>query len=445
MKTKAIKKIAAAFAVAGCVAISAFAGGCTTVKIERDNISGKDLNIYDVYAAAKQETNNPDLTFSEFLKEYLSYTSSELEEATSLQAAINRSLLSCVSLRVRFARKSGPGTFAMSGSGVIIDIDREKGEMTVATNCHVVYSAEAMGDGYSDEVDLWLYGSESAYEGTYESNKIPAKVIAASKTYDVALLKVNNSEIVKGSKAVKAEWSLREENYIGERVYAVGNANGETISASDGIISKDIESIRANLGTESNQEIYEYSVLRTSAAISSGNSGGGLYNASGELIGLVNAKHKDDALSAGYALCAASARRVINRMLSDYNGKETHGVRIAEHGIEAEVLDSYSTGLNKDGFAEIVELVTVDENLEWPAQSKFQKNDVINHVKIIRPLDGGTQTVEDADITREHIFHNVLLSAEAGDTAEFTVLRPGEKEPRTITITFTEDDMKVKD
>ena len=36
-----------------------------------DGVDGKDLNIYDIYAAVKAETANDDLTFDEFLREYL--------------------------------------------------------------------------------------------------------------------------------------------------------------------------------------------------------------------------------------------------------------------------------------------------------------------------------------------------------------------------------------
>ncbi|MDE6373898.1 MAG: S1C family serine protease, partial [Clostridia bacterium] len=422
-----------------CVAVTAVFGGCMQ-SAPRDGLNGKDLNIYDLYEAAKLASGNPDMTMSEFLKEYLSYTSSELEQAVSLQAAINRSLTSSVSITSEWNMTLT--TEYSNGSGVIIDVDLEKGDMTVVTNCHVVYSAKATGDGYSDNIKLWLYGSESAYPVTNEKNAIEAEIVATSKSYDIAVLKVENSPKVRQSKATKALWSSGEERYQGETVYAIGNANGDKISSSVGYISRDREDIKVNLGTESNQQVYDYSVLRTSATINSGNSGGGLYNLDCELAGIVNAKHKDHD-TVGYALPASTVKRVVNSMLSNYGGVETHGVKVVNHGISVMVTDSYSTGLNDKGFAEIYEEVSINSVGFAKPLGRLNRGDIIKHVKIVRPSEND-RVVEDLDIMREHNFYDVMLSVAQGDTVEFTVMRGGVLS--TVSIAFDEEnDFKTED
>ena len=394
MKNKRLKTILATAGVALTLGLSAAFGGCNMIAA-RDGVDGKDLNIYDIYEAAKVESGNPNLTFTEFLREYLSYNPDEIENAVTLQTAINRSLLSSVSIQTQF-REYVNYTWkdaAYSGSGVIIDIDRTSGDMTVVTNCHVVYSSKAKtrNEGFSSEIYLWLYGSESEYEDTYRKTAIPATLIAASKTYDVAVLKVKGSDVVKKSQAVAASWSTAEEVYLGETVYAIGNANSQKMSANVGYISKDLERIEVDLG---DSKAYDYNVLRTSAAINSGNSGGGLYNLGSEIVGLVNAKSKSDVSGMGYALTAASTRRVVKCMLDEYaaTGEEAHYVWTPRHGINVAVVDMYSTGLNASGYAEIYEQVQVTGvDYGTVASGKISKDDVLKHIKITR----GEDVIED--------------------------------------------------
>ena len=439
MKNKKIKAIVAGVALTVCVVLSSVFCGCIAGK-GRDGINGKDLNIFDIYEAAKAQTGNPDLTFEEFLREYLSYNSSELEEATSLRASVNKSLMSAVSIRADFSYPDSMSIYSNTGSGVIVDIDVAKGDMTVVTNCHVVYNAHAVGDKYSDTIRLWLYGSESYYTKVNADNAIEAKIIGASKNYDLAVLQVKGNDLVKRSKAKSANWSKSEENYLGETVYAIGNptiGNGEfgMMSANVGYISKDLESVSVDLGDPT---FYTYNVLRTSTPINSGNSGGGLYNYAGELVGIVNAKGRDDAIGVGYALPASTVKRVVKRMISDSDGTEKHDVRLVKSGIEITVTDSYSTGLNDKGLAEIYEQVTVWGVDPGAALGVIKTGDIIKHVKIMREQG----IIEDLDIMREHNFTDVMLSVEAGDLILITVLRGGVELSSPLQITYSASDFE---
>ena len=83
---------------------------------------------------------------------------------------------------------------------------------------------------------------------------------------------------------------------VGEPVVAIGNPLGELGgSVTDGIISAVTRSVTIDSNT--------MNVIQTNAAISPGNSGGGLFNANGELIGIVNAKSaSENAEGIGFAL-----------------------------------------------------------------------------------------------------------------------------------------------
>ena len=444
MKKGIFAKIALIATLAAAISIVPAFSGCIGLN-GRDGVNGKDLTIYDIWQETKERTGNPDLSFEDFLREYLSYNSEQLEQSTSLTAAINRSLLSGVSIIATFDEYVRSGFMGSSysvvetsyyGSGVIMDVDKSSGDMTVLTNCHVVYSADAKrnnagnveistSNGFAKSVQLWLYGSE--YE---DRNAIEATVIAASKSYDIAVLQVSANDLVKNSYALAAQWCNFEECYVGEQVYTVGNADGKKLSASVGYISKDSEEITVNMGSDSSPEAFEYRVLRTDTAINGGNSGGGLFNKYGQLVGIVNAKTiSEDIDNMGYALAPATTRRVVQRMIEDADG--TYGIETVSAGFNYASTDSYTTGLNIDGYAEIKEVVTVTRGQSF---GKFDAGDKIVHVVVKR----GEKVLESMPVMRVHNLTDALLSVKAGDTVIYTVERGGENV--AITVTYTSGD-----
>lgn len=429
MKSKVLKRVFAALAAALVLCVFPLASGCLGGS-GRDGVNGKDLNIYDIWEETKEQTGNSDLTFDEFLHEYLSYDGGELSEAVTLKAAINRSLMSAVSLITTFTE--GYRDQSYYGSGVIIDVDKQAGDMTIVTNCHVVYSAaakSASGDGispangFAKSVLVWLYGSDYHNSGYDE-----AEIIAASKSYDIAVLRVTGSDIVKNSMAEAAHWYAGEEQNVGETVYAVGNANGDDIAVSVGYISKDSEDITVNMGTDRITEYFNYRVLRTDTAINGGNSGGGLFDRSGELVGIVNAKTISDEIdNMGYALCASTVRRVVDKLIAEADGD--WGIDIVTPGFSYEVNDKYSTGLDENGVARIREVVEITAAA---TNFGFTSGDVLTNVKIER----GGKVVEDINIERLHNLEDALIAVRAGDTVTYTVKRGSDEESSSKTYSY---------
>jgi len=410
-----------------------------------DGINGKDLNIYDIWQETKVQTGNPDLTYDEFLREYLSFSSEDLQQTTSLRATINRSLMSGVSIITTFDEyvRGSARSASYYGSGVILDIDRQSGDMIVVTNCHVVYSVDARislsgalnaDNGFAKSVNLWLYGSEFI-----ESNAIEAQIIGASKNYDIAVLKVSGNDLVKNSQAVAAQWCGGEESFVGETVYAVGNADGKKLSSSVGYISKDSEEVSVNMGSSTKSEVYTYRVLRTDTAINGGNSGGGLFNKYGELVGIVNAKTVSEKIdNMGYALPASTCKRVVERLIADADGN--YGLEVASAGFNYEATDSYTTGLNASGIAEIKDVVTVTKvSVFSEAYKKLEVGDVIKSVAISR----NGKIIQEIEIERLHNLTDAFLSVKAGDGVTFRVERNGE-EKQTPSITYDTSDFVRK-
>ena len=111
---------------------------------------------------------------------------------------------------------------------------------------------------------------------------------------------------------------------LGETVYAVGNPGG-TLSGTitDGIISSVDRTINVSLEETSGYgwntgRTVSLEVLQTSAAVSPGNSGGGLFNSRGELIGIVNAKSSGSSQEGlGFAIPVNRAMEIGKSLIND--------------------------------------------------------------------------------------------------------------------------------
>ncbi|MDE6597132.1 MAG: S1C family serine protease [Clostridia bacterium] len=416
----------------------------------RDGINGQDVSIIDIYNEAKQHEGNENLTFNEFLQKYLNYTNVELDKKATLQAIMNKSLMSGVSIVSRFSYGSGYyGTShkAFTGSGVIIDMDKTKGEAWVVTNCHVVYD-DTSRNTFADEIYLFLYGQDlkdvnysvgtdysiKELGGNY---KIPAQVVGASVDYDIALLKVTDSAVLKSSNAVKAEFANDEHVYVGETVYTVGNAASEGLSVSDGIISKDSEYINVGMSDAYPSDTTSFRVLRTSAAVNHGNSGGGLFNTKGEIIAVVNAKDDEaDTDNLGYALPASNVKRLVQLMRDTYEAREDNtfvsGVRKAYLNVTLETVSSTAIYNTETERAEITEGVMVSYGSGQPALSYLQYGDLITNIKVV---DSANNEKENVAVTRRYTVGDVMFSVREGYSVILTVKR-GQSEIELEPIVF---------
>ena len=125
---------------------------------------------------------------------------------------------------------------------------------------------------------------------------------------DIAVLKVDAQDLV------PAEFGSSRDLAVGETAYALGNPMGYLYGTfTDGIIS----ALNRNISVGGHQ----MTLIQTSAALNSGNSGGALINACGQVVGITVAKiAPEDSVTTeglGLAIPISEARGIINSILSE--------------------------------------------------------------------------------------------------------------------------------
>ena len=399
-----------------------------------DGKDAENLDFYDAYLAAVENAGYEG-DFISFLQTY--FSADVQEDNDVVQLAHNT--MSVVSVYAGFTTTTqgfmGQGTkkaYSSAGSGVIVDLDKENGNATIITNYHVIYDSNADSQ-ISDSIYLYLYGAINAYSTQTNRDEggdgMKAKFIGGSMDYDVAVLEIEGSDVLKESAAEEAVLGDSDNVDIGEKVFAIGNPEGAGISITDGVLSVDSEYIYMT-SSDGGRNV-RYRVMRTDAAINHGNSGGALFNAKGELIGITNAKSTaEDVDNMGYALPINQVKAVAENALAN-DGT----VKRAKMGVEILVTDSAvsvdeSTGMIVEETVSIASHVT---DSTAAAYGKLQKDDVI---KALRIGDGET-----LPITRLFHLSDALLQIRVGDTVTFTVVRGGKEE--TVQMKFTAKDFTV--
>jgi len=165
------------------------------------------------------------------------------------------------------------------GSGFIIDA---KG--IVVTNNHVIQGAE--------DIMITVNG-EKEYE---------AKIIGADPLSDLAVLEIQSKD-----KFVPVKFGDSDKARIGDWVIAIGNPYGFGGTVTAGIISARNRSIGL-----SRYEDY----IQTDASINQGNSGGPLFDMSGDVIGINTAiLGQSGSIGIGFSIPSNSAKKVINQLI----------------------------------------------------------------------------------------------------------------------------------
>ena len=173
-----------------------------------------------------------------------------------------------------------------AGSGVILSEDGY-----IITNTHVI--VDDSGKVVSD-ITVTLKNGE----------KYTATVIGADEETDVAVLKIEATGLTPAVVRNSENTLL-----VGEEVLAVGNPLGELGgTVTNGIISALDRAIDVDGNT--------MNLLQTNAAVNPGNSGGGLFDMQGRLVGIVNAKSSGSGIEGlGFAIPVDDALRVFEQLV----------------------------------------------------------------------------------------------------------------------------------
>ena len=324
--------------------------------------------------------------------------------------ALQQTLLSTVMIIAEFGMSAG------AGSGVIYQIDKEKGDAYIITNQHVVTD-----DGViSNNIKVYLFGM------VLETYAIKATYIGGTTAYDIAVIKIEGSEILKNSYAKAAELGKSANVRVFDTVYAVGNPEASGFSATQGIISVRSENLELE-GADG--QLVTLRVMRVDAAVNHGNSGGGLYDAYGRLIGIVCAKIQgSDVDNMGYAIPIDLVKNLADNILYHCDGVNMTKLNRALLGITISskvigpVIDENGTLL------EGAKVEVMDVSPTSLAYGKVQIGDVVNSITV----DGVTVIATEVYVIPEH-----MLTARVGSVIVMNVTR-GEQ-TFDITFTITED------
>lgn len=356
--------------------------------------------------------------------EYIPGASDEAADADAMTSA-QRALLSTVIVRPNFEIYNGYSvrTEVVNGSGVIYTLDREAGDAIIITNYHVVYYKDALtADKISDDINLYLYGMEA------EQYKIKAEFIGGSLTEDIAVLRVTGSDVIKNSCALSVNIGSSAAASVTDRVLAVGNPEGDGFSVSDGIISVNDETIQ--MTAADGRTSISIRVMRVDCGINQGNSGGGLYDAEGRLIGIVNAKKTGSEIdNIGWALPIDRVKNLVENILDHCDGETVKNPKKALIGITLYAAAMGVTVDEETGDVRRYEVVRVHEITDTCIiPDEIQVGDRVLYTTV----DGVRL---DADRVHKVIDH--LLCARVGSTLVIGIERDGET--REITITLTDE------
>lgn len=265
-----------------------------------------------------------------------------------------------------------------AGSGVIISKDGY-----IVTNNHVVS------------------GATSLKVTTTDGTEYDASVVGKDSQTDLAVIKVDANNL---QAATLGDSDILQ---VGDPAIAIGNPLGELggtvttgiISATDRQITIDDETM---------------TLLQTDAAINPGNSGGGLFNADGNLIGIVNAKESSTGIEGlGFAIPITPAQDIITELMQNGSVTSRPALNVSLYDYTSNNQGQYSKYEDGCYIVQIVKNGAADK-------AGLKQNDRILSFD-------GEQIQSTSDVK------NVLKKHKIGDTIKMVV----ERDSKKITVEIT--------
>ncbi len=369
-KKSGMGKGAIAALVAICILLSGAAGFGGSVLAGKMNLNGDSANsgALVVHKVEAQETSAGNTTVDKTTAEITDEAASSVVEITTEV--------------VQTSDFYGQYIMQGAGSGVIISDDG-----TIITNNHVIEDAK--------NITVTLRSGES-----YE-----AELIGADDELDIALIKIDAKD-KDLSVAVLGDSSKLS---VGDKSVIIGNPLGTLGgSVTEGIISALDRSIVVDGKT--------MTLMQTDAAINAGNSGGGMFNGQGELVGIVVAKnYSGEVDNIGFVIPINNALNILGdlKQYGYVRGKADTGMTFID--LSNQLYALYYYGASEPGC--YVSSVESGSNAE---KAGFYAGD-----RIIS-IDG--EKISSADE-----ISSAISGKSVGDQVEFEVERNG----RTGTLTLT--------
>ncbi len=269
-----------------------------------------------------------------------------------------------------------------AGSGVIFGrAQNDKTKYYIVTNHHVIEGAESVSVRLRDGSDY------------------PCTVIGSDVISDIGVL-----QIISDKELTVAELGNSDNIIVGESVVVIGNPLGKLGgTVTDGIISA--------LERKVNIDGLNMTLLQHNAAISPGNSGGGMFNSSGYLIGVINAKSvESSAEGLGFAIPINYAYEIIEDILN-------YGY-VTDRASLPFSIQEYSSS-NMFGTVSSCVVVTTQSD-----SGNIKFNDVI-------------YSIDDVKVSTLNEITSLLVDYKVGDTVSLKVARTVGRDTRLFTYDVT--------
>ena len=312
---------------------------------------------------------------------------------TSISVA-QKVLPSIVGIKIEYSINSPYGlsltsTGSASGSGVIISEDGY-----ILTNNHVV-NPSSSSSFYSlseaTKVSVNLYNDETLYDAT---------IVGTDSLTDLAVIKIDKTGLT------AATLGDSDSVQVGEFAMAIGNPLGLQSSITCGVISALNRKITDTDGTQ-------YNLIQTDTAINSGNSGGALVNANGEVIGINTLKLAGSSIEGmGFSIPINSTKDVYNQLIQ-YNKVKRPYIGITGLNIDEETAKKYNLVVGV--------YVQSVENFTAAQKAEIKAGDVITAIN-------GTK------ITKMDELNNLKNTYNIGDKITITLYRDGQEKNIELTL-----------
>ncbi len=381
-----------------------------------------DVDLQDIYEAYIERY--PDATFEDFLNAIVTVN---VDKSLTVS---NQALLSSFKVYTEFTESSYSGwpyhkqtkaTAIYCGSAVIYSIDDNY--TYFITNYHVLYdSSSSDSSKLAKKITCYAYGSEGAPTQTnktssdgcivydYGDYAISCEYVGGSITCDLAVIKAKTSDVKKINSTVKAV-TFAQSYHVGESAIAIGNSENEGISVTKGIVSVDNEYINYSIDGTTRS----YRSMRIDTAIYGGNSGGGLFDGEGNLIGITNAGDETDQ-NINYAIPVSIVKPVVENILHYSDGT----VKTLKLGVTVSAENSRYVYDESKGYGDIYEDVYVSEVVSNGLMSTLGLKAGDRLISI---------NVNDTEYCLKRYFNlgDYLYTVRPGDTVSFTYERDGVK------------------
>lgn len=240
------------------------------------------------------------------------------------------------------------------------------------------------------------------------------EVVATDPLNDVAFLKIKDASDLKAATLGDSK-TLQ----VGQQVIAIGNALGEyQNSVTAGIISGTGRSVTASDSSGGNVETLS-DMIQTDAAINSGNSGGPLVNAAGEVIG-INTATSATAENMGFAIPISSVKGMLNQLIETGKASRAYlGVYSME--ITPEAAKEYNLPVETGAYLYSPSSYSAVVKDSPASKAGLLNKDIVTAVNGVKVGPAGSLS----DLVGEF---------KPGDTVQLTVIREGKEIAVNVTL-----------